>query len=228
MIFWRVSIVFVSDGGSSILRLRTCFISVDLVNTRKKKRPKKRHYTEKVLERKRKKAQKALKKKRKNALKKKATDNETGGTKKRKFKFPDDVENLLSVLSSFFGDLLLPVVRNSRIRFKYFRLTVASPDPADTAIRYGIISQSVAYFLHILATNARVSKRQLAKVSLDCSFTEEKTTLALYMTVTLSVWKLLFLLATGAVKFFGKLGKFKSKNISDKNKDKKIEGHKVK
>ncbi len=225
IIFWRASLIFVFKSGT-LIKLRICFITITLFDSEKKKRPKKRKYTKKALERRQKKLEKTLKKKRKKAPE--ANTSKTEKKKKRpRFKFPDDVEDLLSLLSSFFGDFLRPIVRNARVRFKYFRLTVASPDPADTAIRYGILSQSTAYFLQILAENTKISKRQLKKVCLDCNFLEEKTTLELHMIVSFSIWKLIFLLARGGLRFFEKLEKFRSKNNTDTKNKKKIEGHKV-
>ncbi len=221
IIFWRASLIFIFKNGTTI-KLRTCFITVALFDSEKKKSPKKRKYTIKALERRQKKLEKALKKRREKAAEKKVVKK-----KRERFKFPDDVEDLLSLLSSFFGDLLFPIVRNARVRFKYFRLTVASPDPADTAVRYGILSQSVAYFLQILSENTKISGRQLRKVSLDCNFLEEKTSLELHMSATFSIWKLLFLLTRGGLRFFEKLSKFESKNSTD-TASKKIEGHKVK
>lgn len=222
IIFWRASIILVYKNGTA-LKLRTCFVTITLVDTMKKKRLKKRKYTDKAIERRKKKEERALEKKHRRS----SSEPEREKKKKFNFKFPDDVEAVISALSSFFGDLLLPIVKIGRVRFKYFKLTVASPDPADTAIRYGVLSQSVAYLLHILATNARVSKRQLSKVSLDCNFLEEKTSFELHMSVTFSVWRLLFLLIFKGHKFLGRLTKFKNKDISDTKTGKKIEGHRI-
>ncbi len=222
IIFWRATVIFICKNGSA-LKLRTCFITITLFDSRKKERPKKHKYTKKALERRKKRKEKAQEKK----LKKSSAYPNKEKKKKFNFNFPDDVEDLLAALSSLFSDLLRPVIRIGRVKFRYFRLTVASDDPADTAIRYGVISQSVAYFLHILATNAKISKRQLGKIVLDCDFVSDKTTFELSMSVTFSVWRLLFRLIFGGHKFFGKISKLIGKDILDEQTTKKIEGHKI-
>ena len=222
IIFWRVSIIFICKNGR-VLKLRTGLITITLFDSRKKERPKKRRYTKKALERRKKKEKKASEKKRR----KSQGEPKKEKRKKFNFHFPDDVEDLLAALASLFSDLLGPIIRIGRVKFRYFKLTVASDDPADTAIRYGVISQSAAYFLHILATNAKISKRQLGKVVVDCDFVNDKTTFELSMSVTFSVWRLLFRLAFGGHRLIGKFAKFRVKDTPDEQSTKKIEGHKI-
>ena len=105
-----------------------------------------------------------------------------------------------------------------------FNLTVASSDPADTAIRYGVISQSVAYFLAVLEGNFKLSGREIRKVKVDCDFLAEKTTFDLHMYISLGVWKILYILIRGAIKLFKRYTKFKAKKDPNKQKNKK---HKI-
>ncbi|MBP3332553.1 MAG: DUF2953 domain-containing protein [Clostridia bacterium] len=236
VIFWRASIICVCKNGVS-LKLRTCFINITLVDTINKKTPKKSKYTKKAIEKREKKAQKKaekalLKKQQKAAEKAARKEAEKAGTaepkkKKFNFKFPDDVEDLLDALSTLFGELLLPIVQNARIRFKKFELTVAASDPADTAIRYGIISQAAAYFLTILSENAKLSNRQLAKVKINSDFLAEKTTIDLDMSVTFGIWKLLYVIIRGLLKVLIKLLKFKAKKSPDEKSEKKNKKHKI-
>ena len=135
VLFWRVHIILVCNTSLQI-KLRTFFINITLFESKSIRKPKKRKYSKKAIKKRYDKAQKALQKKRK----KKEEASEDKGSKKFNFKFPDDVEDLLDALSIFFKELLSPVFRNTRLRFKRFKLTVASNDPADTAIRYGVFS----------------------------------------------------------------------------------------
>ena len=220
VLFWRVHIIFICNGYLQI-KLRTCFINITLFETASVKRPKKRKYTKRALKKRYDKAEEALKKKRKKA----AEESKDGdGDGKLNFKFPDDVEDLIDALSIFIRELLSPVFRNTRLRFKRFNLTVASSDPADTAIRYGVISQSVAYFLAVLEGNFKLSGREIRKVKVDCDFLAEKTTFDLHMYLTLGVWKILYILIRGALKLFRRYTKFKAKKNPNKQKNKK---HKI-
>ena len=216
VLFWRVHIIFICNGSLQI-KLRTFFINVTLFESKSIRKPKKRKYSKKAIKKRYDKAQKALQKKRK----KKEEASEDKGSKKFNFKFPDDVEDLLDALSIFFKELLSPVFRSTRLRFKRFKLTVASNDPADTAIRYGVFSQSLAYFLAILEGNFKLSSREIRKVKIDCDFLAEKTTLDLHMYISISVWKFIYILIRGAIKLFMRYIKFKTKKDPNKQKNKK-------
>ncbi len=220
VLFWRVHIIFICNGSLQI-KLRTFFINITLFESKGIRKPKKRKYTKRAIKKRYDKAEKALKKKRKKVSKESEDSDDDG---KLKFKFPDDVEDLLDALSIFFKELLSPVFRNTRLRFKRFNLTVASSDPADTAIRYGVISQSVAYFLAVLEGNFKLSGREIRKVKVDCDFLAEKTTFDLHMYLTLGVWKILYILIRGAIKLFKRYTKFKAKKDPNKQKNKK---HKI-
>ena len=216
VLFWRVHIIFVCNSALQI-KLRTFFINITLFESKSIRKPKKRKYTKRAIKKRYDKAEKALQKKRKKAAK----ASEDGDGKKFNFKFPDDVEDLLDALSIFFKELLSPVFRNTRLRFKRFNLTVASSDPADTAIRYGVISQSVAYFLAILEGNFKLSGREIRKVKIDCDFLAEKTTFDLHMYISVGVWKFIYILIRGAIKLFKRYTKFKAKKDPNKQKNKK-------
>ncbi len=228
VIFWRVHIIFICQNGV-LLKLRTFFLNITLFDTTTQKKPKRRKYTKKAIDRRYKKAEKALQKKRRKAAEKEAAKSADPKAKKKKFnfKFPDDVEDLLSALSILFGELLHPIVRNTRLRFKRFNLTVASSDPADTAVRYGIFSQAAAYFLTVLMENFKLSDREVRKVRVDCDFLAEKTTFDLHMTITFGVWKLIYVVIRGAIKLLRKLMKFRVKNDPDEESEKKHKKHKI-
>jgi len=231
-IFWRVHIIFICNNGVTV-KLRTFFISIKLVDTINRSSPKKRKYTKKAIEKRNKKAEKALQKKREKAAAKKAAkeaakaNSENAPKKKFNFKFPDDVEDLLDALSVFFKELLHPIFRNTRLRFKRFSLTVASSDPADTAVRYGIISQSAAYFLTVLMGNFKLSDREVRKVKVDCDFLAEKTTIDLHMYISFGVWRIIYIIIRGAIKLLKKLMKFKVKKEPDEKSDNKNKKHKI-
>ena len=216
VLFWRVHIIFICNGSLQI-KLRTFFINITLFESKSIRKPKKRKYSKKAIKKRYDKTEKALQKKRK----KKEEASEDKGSKKFNFKFPDDVEDLLDALSIFFKELLSPVFRSTRLRFKRFKLTVASNDPADTAIRYGVFSQSLAYFLAILEGNFKLSSREIRKVKIDCDFLAEKTTLDLHMYISISVWKFIYILIRAAIKLFMRYIKFKTKKDPNKQKNKK-------
>lgn len=216
VLFWRVHIIFICNGSLQI-KLRTFFINITLFESKSIRKPKKRKYSKKAIKKRYDKAEKALQKKRK----KKEEASEDKGSKKFDFKFPDDVEDLLDALSIFFKELLAPIFRSTRLRFKRFKLTVASNDPADTAIRYGVFSQSLAYFLAILEGNFKLSSREIRKVKIDCDFLAEKTTLDLHMYISISVWKFIYILIRAAIKLFMRYIKFKTKKDPNKQKNKK-------
>lgn len=218
VLFWRVHIIFICNGSLQV-KLRTCFISITLFESADIRRPKKRKYTKRAIKRRYKKAEKALEKKRQKAAEKNAVKEDYD--KKLNFKFPDDIEDLLDALSIFFRELMHPIFKSTRLRFKQFNLTVASSDPADTAIRYGVISQSVAYFLAVLEGNFKLSSREIRKVKVDCDFLAEKTTLDLHMYISISVWKFIYILIRAAIKLFMRYIKFKTKKDPNKQKNKK-------
>lgn len=189
--FIPVSLVFISKE-SFTAKLRISFITVTLYDGRKKKRPKRRKYTKKALKKQRESVISVLSKK--HGL----------SSEDKKASFKETAQGTLSLLSSLFEDLIFPVVKKARVKFKYFKITVASKDPADTAILYGVLCQGVSYLLNSIANNAKISDRQLKKVKLECNFLSEKTTLEIHTIVRFNLWQLIFAIARGSSDFFEK------------------------
>ena len=92
------------------------------------------------------------------------------------------------VLDTFFGKL--------RVKIARLCITVGGPDAAKTAISYGIVSQSVAYLLELLANKTKFSRKKNTLVSVTPDFLARKTTADLLIVFQL---RLVDLIATGIV-----------------------------
>ncbi len=217
VIFLRAKLIIIVNGDL-IIRLRVLFLSFTIIGKKRKKRPSKRRYSKKAIEKRQKKALRSLKKRRSLHLFK-GSEKESKG--KLKFKFPNDIEKALDLLASLFSDLLLPVIANARVRFKYFRVTVASDDPASTAIRYGVVSQGVAYLLQVLCESTKISDRQLTKVVIEPDFLAEKSSFSLHMTASFGVWKLIATALSGGLKVFKRLSAFRGTPTTQQKNDNK-------
>lgn len=185
IVFMRVSLVFISNDGFSA-KLRISLFTFTLYDDRSEKPIRKHKYLTKALEGERKKIVAELSR---------ARSGEANGHKSALKDLAKDAETSLSLFSGLFENLVFPAMRNARVRFKYFNLTVASKDPADTALIYGALCPSVSYLLSVISQNAKISDRQLKKVKLECNFLEEKTKLTIHATVSISLWKLVLLMA---------------------------------
>lgn len=190
VVFLRVRLDLIIKDGYAV-KLRILFFDLVILDDMEETRPKKRHYTKK-----------AIKKQHDNiigsVIRQEVVNSAIADRQSFKPTLAEDVEALLSLLSSFFSNFLFPLVKNSRVRFKYFRLTVATSDPAETALLYAALSQSVAYLLDLITKNAKISDRQLKKVSLNCNFLDETTSFEVYATSSFSIWKLMALIARNA------------------------------
>ena len=182
----RVSLVIISKDYLAI-KLRIAFFTVTLYDDRKKKRIRASKYAKKS------------RKKRKNALFSAFSSGHDTIKKSRKESDASGAKGAISLLSELFEKIIFPIIRSSRIRFKYFRLSVSSGDPSDTAILYGVLCQGVSYLLNVISQNAKMSPRQLRKVKLECDFISEKTTFDVHLVLSVSIWKLISLLAGAKV-----------------------------
>lgn len=199
IVFIRIRLELIFKNGTSSIKVRVSLFSFTLLEdeSKRKKPPKKRKYTKKAIEKRQKRSKKTF-------VQKQGEKHPTSKNAGRKFSFPHETEALISLASSFFSDFLFPIVKRARVRFKYFRVTVATGDPSDTAILYGVVSQGVYSLLSLISSGARISDRQLKKVVVNCSFLEDRSSFEMHTTISFGVWELIILAAKGGFKLFDK------------------------
>ncbi len=92
------------------------------------------------------------------------------------------------ILNTFFGKLRVQVLR--------MRITVGGPDASAVGMAYGIVSQSVAYLMELIALKTRFRRVHNEDIVVAADFLLEKTTAEIDLRFRLSMWDLL---STGIV-----------------------------
>lgn len=102
-----------------------------------------------------------------------------------------DLVGTIRLLLALFKVFLPRFLRHLRIDVARILITVGGPDPAATAITYGVVVQLVAYLLEYLdhITNLKSDKR--SEVSVDVDFISEQTTYDIHFTFSLRIWHML-------------------------------------
>lgn len=122
---------------------------------------------------------KKAKKKEKKELEKKKEKEEKKKSFSEKF---DEVKNLLSVIVETAGKYS----KKLRITISDLRITVGAPDASDVALRYGAISQGVAYLLEFLDTKTTLDVKEGA-VEVNADFVSGSFDLLADVTVGIRV-----------------------------------------
>lgn len=133
--------------------------------------------------------EKALKKKRKKAAKKQKRKNSSDSkkksvtAKKRKINikrlFPTLLRITKRISTKFIGKLHIDIAR--------IRVIVATGDAAETAITYGAVAQSLAYFLEFVDSITNLKTNKKSEISVNADFLSEKTTADIDISFRLSV-----------------------------------------
>ena len=141
------------------------------------KRMKLKDYTRKHHER-------ALKKKRgKKDKKYKVKKKEAPVAKARRL----DVKSLFPALSRIARRLYSKFLRKLRIDIRRIRVTVATGDAAETAIAYGVVSQSLAYFLEFTDRMVKLKTKRESEISVNADFIAERSSADIDISFCLSL-----------------------------------------
>jgi len=205
IIFTRVRLVIVSKD-TFVVKLRISLFTFVIYDDRKKERPKKRR-----------RPQNALTKQMQKMVSMLSQGHTQSKEPKEESSFTRDAGRSLSLVSNILERIIFPVVKKARVKFRYFKITVASKDPADTAIIYGILCQGVSYLLSVISQNAAISDRQLRKIKLECDFLAEKTVLELHTVISFNIWQLISLIVRGSSELFEKSSAYDSESSQNTN-----------
>ncbi len=181
------AVITIGYSDELSLSLRVLFIKIKLL-PKKKSGKRVRSMSKKKSEKiKLKKQQKADKKAEKKRLSKQKKDEEKRQKKKEKKSIGEIIDTVdlvlvlvKVILKRFFGHLRVDVAR--------FRIKVATPDPATTAIAYGTVSQTVAYLFEILRNNKNVRGLQKADIDISTDFLSDTPTADIKLAFSLRVW----------------------------------------
>ena len=145
---------------------------------RKQKRVDPSDYSLRALGKKRKKAaRKAAKKKRKRQ------DTTESSTRK-----PKEPTGVLTFLRRFLRIVLEKTFGYLRVRVERIRVTVATGDPASTAILFGAINASVIYLLEMLDRFGKFDGKRTAELSVKPDFTATQTKMDIHLVLSLRIW----------------------------------------
>ena len=109
-----------------------------------------------------------------------------------------------AVISTFFGHLRVKVAR--------FKITLASPDPAITAIAYGTVTQTVSYIVAALSDSKHVKGIKKKNIDIRTDFLSDTPIVDVKISFSIRVWHVFHVA-------FAALGRLlRSKFIKDKLK----------
>lgn len=129
---------------------------------------------------------KALKKRRAKLEKSKKDTSATPVKKTKKSEKRLDFESIKKILGSGF-----PIFyKKGEIKVKKLIVGVATDDPYKTAIEYGLVVQSVQYFILFLQRNTKVSEQRGAKISVYPDFTTDKYIFEIDVKLRIKIWHL--------------------------------------
>lgn len=161
--------VFYNDSDGLKISARYLFVKIILLPRVKRLRLRdftaKRH--KRALEKQRK---KKLKKAQKKATVKKEK-NAAAPRPKRKI----DIKRLFPTLQRILRQITAKFFKRIRWKIKRINVTVATGDAAETAITYGVVSQSLAYLLEFLDSFAKVKVARHGSVSVEPDFLAERS-----------------------------------------------------
>lgn len=122
------------------------------------------------------------------------------------------VLNLIKVFCTQFAGKL-------RIRLRHLEVSVATGDPASTAVLYGAVVQGVGYLMEFLRNNTDFDVKRRAPLAVRSDFCSDKTQLNIVLTVNIHLRRILRLIWRSGIHSPADLRKFvKVKKVKNKNK----------
>lgn len=126
-------------------------------------------------------------------------------TPKKKASLSERIE----LFSELFTSLYSRFLKYFRLDVHRLRITVATGDAAETAILYGVVSQSLAYLLAILDRHTNLCPSHHAEIGVYADFIGQKSTADCNLTFSLRVYQLIHLGLRFARVFLTKKNKVK-------------------
>lgn len=136
-----------------------------------------------------------MRKKRKRAAKKRQ-DWETLNAQLRQKKDPLRV---LALLRRFLRVILEKALGYLRVRVKHMRITVATGDPASTAVLFGAVNSAAIYLLEVLDRFGKLDGKRSASLSVKPDFLAKETEMDIYLVLSLTIWQVLVILYHAAL-----------------------------
>ena len=180
------AVVTLTYSDDFLVVLKLLFIKIQLF-PKKEKKPPTRLTKKQLLRLEKKKAKKAAKKAGKKS-KKQGGDGEKLDKKRGK---PGVIETL-TLIKDIFASVAPKLSKYLKVTLAKIYIAVATGDAAKTALLYGVVSQSVAYFIEALDVNANLKGEPDVVVTTD--YLAEKTYADLEIKLSLRVWQVLYIL----------------------------------
>lgn len=87
-----------------------------------------------------------------------------------------------------------------RVKVARFNITVATGDPATTAIAYGATNQAIASLYSLLEDSKNVKNLKRAQINVGCDFFLDSPTADIKLSLTIRAWQALEIIFSSAIK----------------------------
>ena len=108
----------------------------------------------------------------------------------------------LSTVINLIKQLISRLSKHLRLDISNIIVIVGGKNPAEIAIAYGIISQSVAYLLAFLDSNISVRKNKTSTINVACDFTSEKIAYDVFISLSLNIWQIIDIIISLVYNYF--------------------------
>ncbi len=112
----------------------------------------------------------------------------------------DDIPFYLELLKGFIGKTYESAKRGLTVKVEKLHITVATDDPAKTAISYGIISQACAYLFEFLGSLVNIKYKKNSNVAITTDFSSTETTYEMKIALSWRLYRALAILASTALR----------------------------
>ncbi len=179
LLFLKVRICISYEEELSV-KVKVLFLNIPIIPQKEKK-------IKKLSAKKHKKQQEKLaKKSQKNEEKKQLKKQHKEAAPKKKLS--ETVTEVLDLVKIVLNDVIPTFGKHLKIEIVKLYIRVSSNDPANTAVTYGVVSQSVAYIVELLSNVTNVDVKKPHSINVFPDFFSEKSEASINITFGLRVW----------------------------------------
>lgn len=184
-----------AKSGETAITLRILFLRIP-VFPKKKKKIKASDFSKKKLERAKRKADKKAARKAKRAKKRTSKDK----TSKSLGGSASLLDNI-SLISKVLGTVAQTSIKHIKVKKACVRITVATPDAAETAMLFGAVNIAAAALVGYIDNFETVNGLDKAQISVQADFCSEKTRAFIKIILCLRVWHILKIIFKSALRY---------------------------
>ena len=112
----------------------------------------------------------------------------------------DDIPFYLELLKSFIAKTYESAKRGLTVNVEKLHISVATDDPAKTAIAYGIISQACAYLFEFLGSLVNIKYKNRSRVVITTDFSSTETTYDVKIALSWRLYRALAIVVSTAMR----------------------------